>query len=346
MAQIVSPGAPVTPPAVVTVAELQRRNRVVTDAAGVSVGSLQRREGRAPHSADRPVQPRLRERAVAGDGEQIGSRPLVRRAAIATGALLAAASVFGAAILSDSSWRGSGAPAPGDPDAERGPLEGRFGSYFGPLAGPAAPGGDAPDPGTAAPLAWMPVAFPSAAVARGGSPVIGGESPAPGAAAAGSGSANAPATSGGTPPAAPAAPVGSPTLQSPPSVEAPAARPPAARSTPTTPAPSVAGPATRTTPTAAPRSGPVSILTAPVAGGAEDLGDGVGGPVGGLVGGLGSAVDDTGRVLDDTLAGGGATRTAGPSPTTASPSEEPPPLVGTLTEPVGETLGGATGLLG
>src|SRR3954453_3435724 len=83
---------------VIPVADLLSRNAPVPvrdvepDTGGISVGALLRREGRAPPPADRPVQPRPHQRAPEIRPEQAGTdrRVLVRRGAIAAGALLAA----------------------------------------------------------------------------------------------------------------------------------------------------------------------------------------------------------------------------------------------------------------
>ncbi|MGH3585175.1 MAG: hypothetical protein ACRDQ0_02535, partial [Pseudonocardia sp.] len=65
---------------------------------GISVGSLLRREGRAPHSVDRPVRPRPHQQPADDEGG-IDKRALLRRGSIAAGAILAAGSVVGATLL-------------------------------------------------------------------------------------------------------------------------------------------------------------------------------------------------------------------------------------------------------
>ncbi|WP_143517326.1 hypothetical protein [Pseudonocardia sp. MH-G8] len=139
--------------------------------AGISVGSLLRREGRAPHAVDRPVQPRPHQQATdPDDAQRAGRHAMVRRGAIAAGALLAVGSVFGAAILTDVVPTGNDVPAGGNGSTED------EGSYPGqglldqqdPAATPPtvtidqAATADPLDAGTAAPTNWVPVAFPAA----------------------------------------------------------------------------------------------------------------------------------------------------------------------------------------
>lgn len=119
MAQISTRGTtPAVPTGVVTVADLLSRYAPSPVAAPesvtvpVSVGSLLRREGRAPHALDRPLEPRASQvRADSDDGYEDDGEPRrgtgmrVRRAAIAAGVLVAAGSVFGAAVVDDASSR-------------------------------------------------------------------------------------------------------------------------------------------------------------------------------------------------------------------------------------------------
>jgi hypothetical protein len=174
------------PAGVVTVADLLSRNAavttklpVVTETAttGVSVGSLLRREGRAPHTVDRPVQPRGHQQidppkaaapaAAAADPAPTAKKTAVKRGAVAAGALLAVGSVVGAAVLSevaptgteaqgattDNSYPGQGRLSSSQPEA---PVLAASG-----VVDPAA-AGDVLDAGTAPPTSWTPVAFPSA----------------------------------------------------------------------------------------------------------------------------------------------------------------------------------------
>ena len=166
-----------TPAGVVTVADLLNRNapvpvKIEVDDAvtqTISVGTLLRREGRAPHAADRPLQPRGHE----GEGEAAEKaeksaddrRVLVRRGAIAAGTLLAAGSVLGAAVLTDVVPTGQDVQADGAQDGAggaypgQGLLDGQDGVAAPPVIDPASVQLDA---GTAPPDSWIPVAFPSA----------------------------------------------------------------------------------------------------------------------------------------------------------------------------------------
>ncbi len=145
----------------VTVAELLSRNAPVPEREGstadtgahiVTVGSLLRREGFTPHTGQ------------ATDGEETGAAAptgadrgaLVRRSAVAAGALLAAGSVFGAAALNDATLSfpfGGNQAGEDHHDATSGATGA---TAFGATAGE---GG--PDAGVAAPQNWMPIAFPS-----------------------------------------------------------------------------------------------------------------------------------------------------------------------------------------
>lgn len=278
---------------IVTVADLLRRSDVVPaprpvpavpaqrtpaeDEPGyISVGALLRREGRAPHAADRPVRPRGRagEQAHPPTGAEPAARRggvVVRRASVAAGALLTAGSVFGAAVLTDASGTDVEGSA-GVPGRDGGGATGP-----GVALAPAGTGGtgSAPDPGLAAPLAWMEVAFP-ATIAR----TTGAAAPT-----------TAPTTAPGSAPASPA---------------------PAPPSTTTAPGTSPAGPADgpggTTSEPAAP--GPVGGAVEPVAETVDDVGDAapplrpVTEPVGGAVSGLGSTVEDTTRPVTGSLTGG------------------------------------------
>jgi hypothetical protein len=159
---------------VLTVADLLSRNAPVPvkddepETGGISVGALLRREGRAPRAADLPLQPRPHQERA---DEEVGAgrRTLVRRGAIAAGTLVAAGSVFGAAMLTDVTPTANQAPGAGGAEDD--------GSYPGQgLLDPDAPvvtppdsvvidqaaSTDPLDPGTPAPSDWLPVAFPGA----------------------------------------------------------------------------------------------------------------------------------------------------------------------------------------
>lgn len=173
------------PAGVVTVADLLSRNAavttklpVVTETAttGVSVGSLLRREGRAPHTVDRPVQPRGHQQidppkadvpsAATTDPAPDAKKTAVKRGAVAAGAILAVGSVVGAAVLSEVAPTGTEAQGA---TTNSYPGQGRLNA-----SQPAAPvlstagivdsgaAGDVLDAGTAPPTSWTPVAFPSA----------------------------------------------------------------------------------------------------------------------------------------------------------------------------------------
>jgi hypothetical protein len=161
---------------VITVADLLSRNapapvrEVEPDTGGISVGALLRREGRAPRAADRPLQPRPRQEAAPAEGEhRTDRRVLVRRGAIAAGALVAAGSVLGAALLTDIEPTANQAPATGGADDD-GPYAGQgLLDPDGPVAAPPdsvvidqASARDPLDPGSPAPSDWVPVAFPGA----------------------------------------------------------------------------------------------------------------------------------------------------------------------------------------
>lgn len=298
------------PSGVVTVAQLRARHgepaappRQADSPSAVSVGSLLRREGRAPHAVDRPLIPRQRDRAAAVDvaepEDAVLVRPSVRRAALATGALIAVGSAFGAAVLTDAEGPdrgGSDRLGTGGSSTPGQAAPGGTGSATSLFALPGDPNGigalDAGTAGTAgtagitafgpAPTPWMTVAFPTAG--------FGPASSGPTASAPASGTVTAPSTRS---PAAPGA--GAPVTAGAPRGAAPPAGAPAAP-TPTaaapTPEPAESGPAA---------AGPVRTLTEPVTGTVEGAGTGLGGPVGGVVGGLGGAVDDTAGTVDGLL---------------------------------------------
>ncbi len=130
---------------VVTVAELMRRCTPAPeveddDAAPIPVSALLRREGRS--AAGLPVQPP----AV---GEILATlparQPLLRRGAMAAGALLAAGSVFGLTAAMN---------APFTPPTSSGTFPDQ-----GEPSGPGSP--TVLDAGQAAPSTWLPVAFPT-----------------------------------------------------------------------------------------------------------------------------------------------------------------------------------------
>ena len=178
------------PAGVVTVADLLSRNAavttklpVVTETAttGVSVGSLLRREGRAPHTVDRPVQPRGHQQidppkadapsvaaaAAVADPASTAKKTAVKRGAVAAGALLAVGSVVGAAVLSEVAPTGTEAQGattnnsyPGQGRLNASQPEAPVLSASGVVDSAAA--GDVLDAGTAPPTSWTPVAFPSA----------------------------------------------------------------------------------------------------------------------------------------------------------------------------------------
>src|SRR5918998_3727844 len=114
---------------VLTVADLLSRNapvpaRADADTGGISVGALLRREGRAPHAVDRPLQPRPHQQAADEEGGT-DRRIHVRRGAVAAGALLAAGSMFGAAMLTDLVPTTNQASGGGGSDDGGGPYAGQ-----------------------------------------------------------------------------------------------------------------------------------------------------------------------------------------------------------------------------
>jgi len=184
---------------IVTVAELMRRNvpapRTASDVDDdllgdseldipgqrdadaepdyVSVGALMRREGRAPHSFDRPLKPRASRLERSADDaveERVSGR---RRMTAAAAAMLTIGGVLGAAVFTDAASNSSAAQ-----DQLDGSFPGRGGAGDG--SGAALPSsGNALAAGTAAPTSWMNVAFPSAlpqaaSAGRGGAGGAGG----------------------------------------------------------------------------------------------------------------------------------------------------------------------------
>jgi hypothetical protein len=166
-------GSDAYPTEVLTVADLLSRNAPVPvkpepDTGGISVGALLRREGRAPHAADRPLQPRPHQQAADEEGGT-GRRTLVRRGAIAAGTLVAAGSMFGAAVLTDITPTGNQDDRSGGAE-EDGPYPGQgLLDQEDPVITPAdsvvvdqAAAANQLDAGSPAPSDWIPVAFPGA----------------------------------------------------------------------------------------------------------------------------------------------------------------------------------------
>lgn len=113
------------------------------DSVPISVNNLLRREGRSTHAADRPIRPRTQHFRLPDPSDSWAGSKASRRAGAAAGALVAAASVFGAAVLTDATGGGaadlpslSPGPAPFGGDAAPGTLPGLA------LLGPIAPGSD------------------------------------------------------------------------------------------------------------------------------------------------------------------------------------------------------------
>ncbi|MBW0116464.1 hypothetical protein [Pseudonocardia abyssalis] len=202
MTQMVSRAGTLTPPTgVVSVADLL--NRYAPDplieaepsTGPVSVGTLLRREGRAPHAVDRPVRARDED-----DEPRRGSGALVRRSAIAAGTLLAAGSVFGAAVMTESAVtdtaddsRSSGEYA-GEGRLDLLPGQGRAiptvvdnTAQTNPL-----------DPGEAAPMSWTGVAFPGAGSGTPAAPPVASSSAPTGGGAPAASSSGSTSTDRGT----------------------------------------------------------------------------------------------------------------------------------------------------
>lgn len=177
-------GSSTAPTGVVTVAELLTRYapdlsiEAEPPTVPVSVGSLLRREGRAPHAQDRPLSPRSRSASASDDDHEPrrGSGALVRRSAIAAGALLAAGSVFGATVVMDaSSSDGADGPQAGYAGEGRPDLPSTPGV---PTVVDTAAQTDRLDAGDAPPMSWLDVAFPDdSGTATGGAATGGGGTP-------------------------------------------------------------------------------------------------------------------------------------------------------------------------
>jgi hypothetical protein len=174
---------------VVTVAELMRRCAPALEmdddgAAPIPVAALLRREGRGSAGLPTADAPAVGEILSTLPARQ----PLLRRGAIAAGALLAAGSVFGLTAAMN---------APVTPPTSSGTYPDQ--------ADPSAPASPSVlDAGQAAPSTWLPVAFPTLfpganAPAAAPAPVQRAAAPAAPAQAAGGGSAARQASSAGTP---------------------------------------------------------------------------------------------------------------------------------------------------
>ncbi|MGQ0573663.1 MAG: hypothetical protein ACT4RN_05590 [Pseudonocardia sp.] len=136
----------------------------------ISVTSLLRREGmRVPHAADRPLQPRAHQLRPVAAGSWLDG-VAARRAGVAAGALVAAASVFGAAVLTDTTGRPDD-PVPATPGGP-GSTDGRVGTLPGlALLGPIVPGSDVALGGPVALAAFQtPGAAPTPFLVPGGLP--------------------------------------------------------------------------------------------------------------------------------------------------------------------------------
>lgn len=257
MAQMVSRGGlRRNPHGVVTVADLLNRNARSADRApghtpgpflAIPVWSLLRREGRLPRPADGT--------ATAGAAKPRLSPTTARRGAAAAGVLLAAGSVLATMALTDvepgsavAGEAGDGTGYPGQGLLDRSDALAAPGATS--LIGPAALQDmlDAP----AAPMSWLPVAFPGA---------IGAPS------------------SGASPSSTDATPAPAPVDRGPAAVVPPA---------PATPAP--AGPSGGGTDDPAPGGGSGGGLTGTVGGAVRDVGGALPAPVGAPVQELGGAV--------------------------------------------------------
>ncbi|MFC4942796.1 hypothetical protein [Pseudonocardia sp. GCM10023141] len=279
---------------VVTVADLLNRNRQVQarpvaegDATTVvSVNSLLRREGLVPEQAGT---------ATEQDGTaRAGSGRVVRRGAVVAGTLLAAGSVFGAAVITDSAHNTADNAFDGSYPGQ-GRLDGS--APQGALAGGVLNQNTlnhALDPGAAAPKSWVPVAFPSA---LGGVPAAGAQGDAgtsatpngsPGASTPGGGGTGA--TGGGTSGTGGGTDNGGGTGGSDPSV--PVVTPPA---------PTQQQQDEQRKAQQGPVGSVVNDLGNGVGDGVQSVGDAVPGPVGGVVGGLGQAVGDVGTGLGNAV---------------------------------------------
>lgn len=163
---------PTAPTGVITVADLLSRYAPARPVdpepptVPVSVASLLLREGRSPQPESPPAPPSapvrddyVDEPAAEAPG---GTAVLVRRGALATGALLLVGAAFGAAVVHDTSTVGQEVRALTDY-----PGQGRLDSRPAPTAGaPTVVGqaaqSDVLDAGADAPTSWMGSAFPDA----------------------------------------------------------------------------------------------------------------------------------------------------------------------------------------
>lgn len=275
-------GTSSAPTGVVTVADLLTRYapdpmvEAEPATAPVSVGSLLRREGRAPHAPDRPLAPRSR--SDEEPAPRRGSGAFVRRSVIAAGTLLAAGSVFGATVVMDSSSTGAvGGPRDSGGYAGEGRLDlppGQDGAI--PTVVDTAAQTGALDAGDAPPMSWRDVAFPG-----------GGNAPA-GDRAAAPGTVRAP--SGGTA-----------TDDGPVAGQGDGSGRPGASDTDTrsgNPGNGNGSTGNGSTGNGNSGDGRSDDRGSGVGTAVQDLGDGVGGPVGGVVGGLGGAVSDVGDAVE------------------------------------------------
>jgi hypothetical protein len=326
VAQFAAPAGPRSSTSgVLTVAELLKRNapapgRILGSetAPPLSVGSLLRREGRAPHALDRPVLPRTSRVEESGEfvddrpTETIAKRVVVRRGAIAAGTLLAAGSVFGAAVVTDTSLHQQDAAAGTHPG--QGILDGTG------TAGPTIPGvalsptagTGGLDAATGAPVSWIPVAFPSA---------LAGSTD-------GTTAAKAPSTSGGATGA-----------RKPASGSTPSSGTGAGSSSGSNGGKSAAGGSSGGDSANTSLGSTVSGATAAVGETASGLGNSVPGPVGGVVTGVGDTVTGAGKALGNTVDNATA-------PVTAPLQKATAPVTDTLQKATAPVSSAVNGLLG
>lgn len=167
------------------------------DDAPVSVASLLRREGRrVPHAVDAPLQPRVHQIRPEEQPQGWINGVGVRRASAAAGALVAAASVLGAAVLTDP---GSGRlTVPNAPGAPGGPGEGQPGSLPGlDLLGPLTPGADVGLAGPVALASFGSPVTPPATFLESGSAFPGAQAMVPAGTAAPGAPTSVPTSGGG-----------------------------------------------------------------------------------------------------------------------------------------------------
>lgn len=276
VADLLSRYAPAAPPAA--------RVDLEPPTVPVSVDSLLRREGRIPHA----VAP-----AVGYDVDDVEDAPeartgrggiLIRRSAIAAGALLAVGALFGAAVVDDVSARSDGTRTQGDlPGQTR--LDGTpvTAGTLPTLVGPAAQS-DALDAGVDGSSSWMTTAFPS-------------DAPAP-AAVEGPGSSVAPRSPAAPLPTDGGGPVTGETDR--PETSAPRGDTGQGRDTGSAPG-------------GGSRTGEQDDGGDGLGGAVQDLGEDVGAPVGGPVSAVGGAVDGAG----DTVSGSSESDDDGPVRTVA-----------------------------